>query len=87
MDLELELEDKWKDKFGDQEIEYLGELNDYVRYLNEINYLYEFWSWQESNSLSKEDKEKAQKKKRIELLDGSEYNSDLEEIDLAFTEI
>lgn len=56
MDLELELEDKWKDKFGDQEIEYLGELNDYVRYLNEINYLYEFWSWQESNSLSKEDK-------------------------------
>lgn len=86
MDLELELDDHWKEKFGDQEIQYLGELNDYVRYLNEINYLYEFWSWQEGNGSQGQEKEKPQKRK-VELLDGRQYQVDLQEIDKAFDEI
>ena len=81
MDLELELDDNWKERFGEQEIEFLTELSDYLRHLNEINYLYEFWGWQEAT------KQLESPEDRVELLDGREYQADLKQIDEVFSEL
>ena len=49
MNIDLDLKENWKERFGDLQVSFLGELSDYLRYLNEVNYLYEFWSWTDQN--------------------------------------
>lgn len=80
MNIELDLKENWKERFGDLQVAFLAEVSDHIRYLNEINYLYEFWT-------CTDERPDENRMSRVDLLCGAEYQEDLAALDAYFKEL